>query len=452
MMQKYCVLMLAACLFGLVVGADTLQTVDGRFFEGTLVSQSTDEIVFEAIKFGASVRMKFEPKQVAKVSTGPTTASTQPTPKTATTRKTDRLWPAIPAKDLNGYAIIPLQGTFGQEIDAAIFNECLQMARLAGAKHIILAIDSPGGLVETAKIIASSILRATKEFTFHAWVLREGFSASIWVVFACDTIHVSPRAAIGAAVAFTNSPSGNAVVDDKFNSAIAAEIASIADIKGHPSALVKPMMQTGAEAYAWVTSDGKQRIENTKPRDQSIEFTTLANGKGIMTLTAVDCIRIGFAKPAANLAELQRSLGMPYWLRVSIHPELLTATYSAQLLAFNAAMTHIARSGIPASPLNLARQKESLLRTSLETVGKPPILLSANAIGEVNFAFAQQVITGQTQSAPYRIRQKFLAGKAGAGWSPDQREFFNTAEATAKAAAASWMECFNAELKAMTGK
>lgn len=427
--------------------ADKLTTADGRTFEGHIVSRTDNEVVFEAVRMGAKIQLKFSPKEVASIAEG---SSAPPTTAATTPGKQIENLKSIRPQDVTGYTIIPLRGTFGAEIDEAVFSKSLQMARLVGIRHIVLMIDSPGGSVETAKRIAGMMMQSRKEFIFHAWPIREAISASIWVVFAADHVYVAPRAAIGAAVAFAKDTTGNALVDGKLNSAIAAEIASIAEERGHPAALVRPMMLAGAEAYAWAGADGKWTVANAKPKDADMEYVTLANGKAVMTLTAAEAVKIGFAKPAANLGELRESIGQPGWMMLSAHPEYLRTAYVAQLRAAEVAFKRIVQWGAPpAVPLDMVKFREDLLKAATEAMGNQPNLLLVGSNG-MNLASVQQIIASQKQTAPAKIRERFLMGKRGAGWNEEQRRYYLAAEQEAQDIATAWLETFKVESQSIS--
>lgn len=122
--------------------------------------------------------------------------------------------PSLATAAENQYLEIPLCGIFGEpayRIDRRtgleltdntspeVIERTLEFASKNGIRHIVFRIDSPGGLLSTAEAIVEVMDKYDDDLEYHALV-KTGLSASIWLIFACDTIHVSSDTVIGAAV------------------------------------------------------------------------------------------------------------------------------------------------------------------------------------------------------------------------------------------------------------
>ncbi len=230
-------------------------------------------------------------------------------------------------KDVSGYTIIPLKGTFGDEINAELFQMSVNEAIKSGAKYVFIDLDSNGGNVQTAEDIAKIMQKASRQLKFYCWVEEKAFSASIWVTFSSDALFMNEQSMVGAAVAFKRDDAGVAQVSKKFNSAVAAKIVANAETKGYPAPIIRAMVQEGSEAYAWRSNDGQWHIENTKRHQGAKEFITLSNGQTILTMTGRECANIGLAEICTSMEEMRKKTGIPNLLKVTATPEELAIIY-----------------------------------------------------------------------------------------------------------------------------
>ena len=216
----------------------------------------------------------------------------------------------------NQYLEIPLCGVFGEpayriseqnvleltdNTSPKIIERTLEFASKNGIKHIVFRIDSPGGLLSTAEAIVDIMTKYDDVLEYHALV-KKGLSASIWIIFACDTIYVTSDTVIGAAVPYTGKL-GAVQVDEKFNSAIAAKLATIAESKGHSTVLLRAMILQGAAVYASTDIDGTTSISNVLPTDsKGISINAVDTAETVLTLTGQEAVELGLAKFAPNNA------------------------------------------------------------------------------------------------------------------------------------------------------
>jgi serine/threonine-protein kinase len=213
------------------------------------------------------------------------------------------------------YLWIPLVGEFGKEITAEGFEKALDAAAAKGIQHVVIYLDSPGGMVYMAEQIRTSMTRR-KGLVYHC-VVKRAISASIWVVFASDSIHVLDGAAIGGAVVYSGSiSSGNVEVDAKLNSIVAAELIAQAEAKGHPGALVRPMIEMEATVYAWRDASGKVLFSEQEP-PLVHDFLVRDGPRTVLTLTAEQAAAVGLARKLKDPDELGRALGFAEWKKAS---------------------------------------------------------------------------------------------------------------------------------------
>ena len=217
------------------------------------------------------------------------------------------------------YWEIPLEGTFGVEIQASGVEDAIEKAIRQELQYVIFRINSDGGYVETAQRIAEIMQRHDDQLDYIA-VVERGMSASIWVIFSCDYIFVSDDAALGGAVVYTTDrTTGDVSVDAKMNSAHAAVVAAAATAKGHSPVIVRAMMLPEAAAYAWKDSVGVAQIASERPTvENDAEVVTLDTKATVLTLTGNEAVEIGLGRPFdGDIDGIGASLGFSRWRKKS---------------------------------------------------------------------------------------------------------------------------------------
>lgn len=226
---------------------------------------------------------------------------------------------ALAAADPSAYLEIPLRGVFGEDIVFEGVQKTFDYAKQTGVKHIVFTLDSPGGYVATAQQILDLMKANDDVFDYHVVVTR-AISASIWVVFACDDIFVKDGATVGGAVAYTTTL-GNAQVDAKMCSIIAAEIRAAAEKKGHPAALIEPMVVKDAKVAAWKDEEGKVRFALEAPKNVPPEKVILVDtSETVLTLSANQALEVGLGRRLEGRGgadDLGKALGIEGWKRLS---------------------------------------------------------------------------------------------------------------------------------------
>lgn len=304
-------------------GRDVVLLKDGRSVEGIVIEDATDHVKIDGIVAGIRSQMVFKRQEVRSVTRSPLPKGFfDPAParkpedkpkESAGPREGEDLKEADPkdagpktagagddtkAKDTRRtYVVVPLTGTFGEEIQAEGVAQALDLAIQQKFDTIVFEIDSPGGKVNTAQKIATVMKERSKKLHYYAHV-ENALSASVWVLSGCEKLYVDQGAAIGAAVAFTRDKStGAAEVDAKMNSALAAEVASAAETKGQNPLVYRAMMLPEQRIFVWTDKDGNIQIrEKAAEASDKVSCVEVDTATSVLTLTAGDAVKWGVAE------------------------------------------------------------------------------------------------------------------------------------------------------------
>lgn len=306
--------------------ADVVRMKDGREFVGVILEEKSRTITIDTKISNIRTTMTLHRREIRELEKGPLPegffderpsppAATRPERPVAPAR--ERPAPAArPSREEARYLEIPIEGEFGKDIIPIGVANALEQAKRRGVEHVVFRINSNGGAVWAAEDIATIMAEHEDAFTYHA-VMDKAISASIWVALSCHTMHMTPGATMGAAVAYTRDTStGELEVDAKFNSALAASLAARAERKGHSPELVRAMVIGAAEAYAWKDESGEWRIGAERPKQfQPDSLRTLDTGDTVLTLTAQEADELGFARllESGETDDLREALGVERW-------------------------------------------------------------------------------------------------------------------------------------------
>jgi hypothetical protein len=198
-------------------------------------------------------------------------------------------------------AVIPLTGQIGfvhgemsneaNWFDAGHLEAMFKKARNAGAKIVVLEINSPGGLVIERDKICEIIQKYRPTFEIVAYP-HSAFSAASTVAMTCDVILAAPDSKVGAAVVLLG---GNAV-EKKYASADASIVRSYllnANRQGEIS-----------DAFSIVSSELWYDKQNKKfassELDDSGNWSMVDSGDSILTLDSSALMRYGIAIAKVN--------------------------------------------------------------------------------------------------------------------------------------------------------
>ncbi|MHA6485882.1 NfeD family protein [Bacillus cabrialesii] len=177
--------------------------------------------------------------------------------------------------------VIPVEKNVEQGL-ASFLSRSLQDAKEAHADHIILDINTPGGLVKSAIDIADSITES--EIPITAYVNKRALSAGAYIALQADNIYMAPGGKIGAA----------AIIDGKGNAADQkAESLWLAELE---------------DAAVKNNRDPKYALAMADP---DIDAKEAGAPKGdLLTLNPDKAIDVGYSEGTAdNLSALVKKLG-----------------------------------------------------------------------------------------------------------------------------------------------
>lgn len=173
---------------------------------------------------------------------------------------------------------IPISGTIENGL-APYVARSLAAAEQAGARLVVLDIDTPGGRIDAAERIVDAIRQSPVEVV--AYINPRAWSAGAMIALAADQIWIAPGGALGAATPVDGSGTKAA---EKMVSAMRAEFRSLAEARGRSAAIAEAMV------------------------DESLGVEGLAAPGQLLSLTANQAMDVGFAEGhAATLDDLLAS-------------------------------------------------------------------------------------------------------------------------------------------------
>ncbi len=175
---------------------------------------------------------------------------------------------------------VPITGVI--ELGLAPFVErTIREAEEAGARAVILDVDTPGGRVDAAQRIADALSDAG--VPTYAYVNRRAFSAGALISLATDRIYMRPGSSMGAA-----TPVGGAGerAPEKIVSAMRSEMRALAEARGLDPAIAESMV------------------------DETVAVPGVVDAGRLLTLTTEEAVRVGFALETEDFRTLLDQLGL----------------------------------------------------------------------------------------------------------------------------------------------
>jgi membrane-bound serine protease (ClpP class) len=174
---------------------------------------------------------------------------------------------------------VPVDGVI--ELGLAPFIErTIREAEGAGARAIILEIETPGGRVDAAQRITTAVRNSGTPV--YAFVNMHAHSAGAMIALSASEIFMRPGAVMGAATPVTGE---GETAPEKIVSAMRAEMRALAETRGLDPRVAEAMV------------------------DPAIEIEGVIAAGQLLTLTAAEAARIGYAREVedwdALLAELE---------------------------------------------------------------------------------------------------------------------------------------------------
>ena len=210
-------------------------------------------------------------------------------------------------------AIVPLAGEIDDYSRDDLFKR-FQKAKDAGAKVIVISIDSPGGLV-TASMDVSGFIKRQSDVHTIAFVQQKAYSGASMVAVACDEIWMAPDSPLGdcAPIVFNNTGGLEALPDTeraKQESPVVAEFLDSARRNGYDPEVLAAMVSLRNPVYFVRNDKNELRIvheeeykklqgEGWKP---AADFENVGGPGRLVTVYPAQAIALGLAKGQVNSA------------------------------------------------------------------------------------------------------------------------------------------------------
>jgi membrane-bound serine protease (ClpP class) len=169
---------------------------------------------------------------------------------------------------------VPLTGVV--EFGLAPFIErSLAEAAAAGARFVVIDMDTPGGRVDAAERIADAL--GDSPLPVYTLVNRRAFSAGALIALATDGIYMRPASVIGAATPVDGS---GTKASEKIVSAMRSEMRALAEAHGVDPEIAAAMV------------------------DEDIEIEGVVEAGKLLTLTTEEAIAVGYATEVEDLDDM----------------------------------------------------------------------------------------------------------------------------------------------------
>ncbi len=282
-------LLVLPCFVRSALADDMLYFSDGRILIGEVIKETDDDVEAKGTIGGVAIHSTFKKSQVASIIRNVGGSSSSKVEKD------------VKDEDAKGdYLIVPIKGEFGKDVYPLGLINAMDWAVKHKVPRIVMTIDSPGGAVWAAKLMSDKMKEYYDKLRF-TMVIDNAISASIWPTFASDQIYITPSGTFGGAVVYTRNATGSAEVDMKMNSILAAEVAAMAEKKGHSGAVARAMMLSGQQVWA-ARVGGEWKLSATAPESGRDQSKQLVSGE-ILTLTGRDCVLYGVAASIPDLSD-----------------------------------------------------------------------------------------------------------------------------------------------------
>lgn len=220
----------------------------------------------------------------------------------------------VAGPDGPAYLVVPLHGTVGREITAAVLGRCLDAALAQGPTAVVLEVNSPGGfLSELYRLLNLSLAwqRDHPDQRVVVLVREQAMSAAAVLSTSVPEIYLLPGSAIGAAMAIQVGRKAITAVQEKFSSAYRGKARAAAEAGGHDPLLVEAMIDPDLALGVADTPEGAVQLVKGAPPPGG---RALIEGGKLLTLTADEAVRVGLARAVvADYGELGERLGHPGW-------------------------------------------------------------------------------------------------------------------------------------------
>ncbi|MGE4158967.1 MAG: nodulation protein NfeD [Planctomycetota bacterium] len=203
--------------------------------------------------------------------------------------------------------------------------KAISKAENEGYTHLVISINTFGGIVMNAREIAERLIRT--KVTTIAFVEEKAISAGAFISWACDRIVMSPGSSFGDAQMIQMTLDGIEVAPEKFVSLYRSDWQKYSEAKGRPFSVAQAFFDVECELLWIEGKNGRQFVlrDDIKDADPSPTIVEVVNKKGqLLTLHADKAASLGLVSLSPDLETLIQRLGSPIIDRLEMtHQESL---------------------------------------------------------------------------------------------------------------------------------
>jgi hypothetical protein len=306
----------AIVLLSQVVRADVITLIDGRLFEGQTLSDQGEKVQFDTLISGIRAKLSFKRSDVKSLEKKALPAGffegSESDPASAAQGPTGE--PTL-------YLEIPITGGFKDQVFAQAVRSSLFYARGRNVKHIVFTVDSNGGALDEAGILARVLRDFRGDLSYHA-IIRNCTGEAIIVPFMCESIHLLPGAVVGGSdQKMENLPAKFAKKDEAVvRSQIADDLAEEARKLGRKGDVIRAMVDPTESLAAWLDPSGKVVMDRTAPKDLPPDKLIFQDGPNtVLVLTYDQATKLGLPPIDGGPDALGKLLGLPNWKEESTY-------------------------------------------------------------------------------------------------------------------------------------
>ena len=175
---------------------------------------------------------------------------------------------------------VPLAGVVEMGL-APFIERTLDEAAAAGARAVVLDIETPGGRVDAAERIINAISRS--EVPVYAYVNMHAYSAGAMIALATDRVLMQEGAVMGAATPVDGS---GTKAPEKIVSAMRAQMRALAEARGLDPTIAEAMV------------------------DEEIAIDGVIDEGKLLTLTAGEAVALGYAETVDGWEDVLAAIGV----------------------------------------------------------------------------------------------------------------------------------------------
>ena len=164
---------------------------------------------------------------------------------------------------------------------APFIERTLDEAAAAGARAVVLDIETPGGRVDAAERIINAISRS--EVPVYAYVNMHAYSAGAMIALATDRVLMQEGAVMGAATPVDGS---GTKAPEKIVSAMRAQMRALAEARGLDPTIAEAMV------------------------DEEIAIDGVIDEGKLLTLTAGEAVALGYAETVDGWEDVLAAIGV----------------------------------------------------------------------------------------------------------------------------------------------